>query len=95
LSAVNYTPANKSVQDRMRGYRAQVPDLIRNRLERGVAEGDVPQHLDLEPLVSLYADLAYALPSRASDGASRQDLLAGITGAMAAWDHLIGPAPQP
>jgi len=95
LSAVNCTPANKSVQDRMRGYRAQVPDLIRKRLERGVAEGDVPQHLDLEPLVSLYADLAYALPSRASDGASQQDLLAGITGAMAAWDHLIGPAPQP
>jgi AcrR family transcriptional regulator len=95
LSAVNCTPANKSVQDRMRGYRARVPDLIRKRLERGVAEGDVPQHLDLEPLVSLYADLAYALPSRASDGASRQDLLAGITGAMAAWDHLIGPAPQP
>lgn len=95
LSAVNCAPANKSVQDRMRGYRAQVPDLIRRRLERGVAEGDVPQHLDLEPLVSLYAGLAHALPLRARDGASRQHLLAGITAAMAAWDHLIGLARQP
>jgi AcrR family transcriptional regulator len=88
LSAVNCTPTNKSVQDRMRGYRSVVPHLIRRRLERGVAEGDVPEHLDLEPLVSLYSGLAYALPLRASDGASQQDLLAGITAAMAAWDHL-------
>ena len=94
LSAVNCTPANRSVCDRMRGYRAQVPDVIRGRLEQGVAEGDVPQQLDLEPLVSLYADLAYALPLRASDGASRQDLLAGVTAAMAAWDHLTGLARQ-
>jgi AcrR family transcriptional regulator len=95
LSAVNCTPANKSVQDRMRGYRAQVPHLIRRRLERGVAEGDVPKHLDLEPLASLYACLVHALPLRASDGASRQELLAGVTAAMAAWDQLIGLAPRP
>lgn len=95
LSAVNCTPANKSVQDRMRDYRARVPDVIRRRIERGVAEGDVPQHLNLEPLVSLYADLAHALPLRARDGASRQDLLAGVTAGMAAWDHLIGLAHQP
>ena len=78
----------------MRGYRARVPDVIRGRVEQGVAEGDVPQHLDLEPLVSLYTDLAYALPLRASDGASRQLLLAGVTAAMAAWDHLTGLARQ-
>ena len=90
LGAVNCTPANKSVQDRMRGYRARVPDLIRKRLERGVRDGDVPEHLDLEPLVSLYAALAHALPLRASDGASRPELLAGVAAAMAAWDHLAG-----
>jgi len=95
LSAVNCAPANKSVQDRMRGYRIRVPDLIRKRLERGVAEGDVPEHLDLEPLVSLYADVVNGLPLRASDGASRNELLAGVTAAMAAWDHLTGPARQP
>jgi AcrR family transcriptional regulator len=94
LSAVNCTPTNRSVQDRMRGYRMRVPDLIRARLEQGVAEGDVPQHVDLEPLVSLYAGLAHGLPLRARDGASRQDLLAGVTAAMAVWDHLIGLARQ-
>jgi AcrR family transcriptional regulator len=91
LGAINCAPANKPVQDQMRPYRVQAPDLIRNRLERGVAEGDVPKGADLEPLVSLYTSLVYGLPVRARDGASRETLLAGVTGAMAAWDRLISP----
>jgi AcrR family transcriptional regulator len=85
LGAINCTPASKSVQDHMRGYRTQVADLIRKRLERAVAEGDVPKGIDLEPIVSFYATFVHGLPIRARDGASRKDLLAGVTGAMAAW----------
>jgi hypothetical protein len=92
LGAINCTPASKSVQDHMRSYRVQAPQLIRKRLKRGVAEGDVPDGVDLDPLVSLYTTFFQGLPLRARDGTSRKDLLAGITGAMAAWDHLIGPA---
>jgi AcrR family transcriptional regulator len=94
LGAINCTPANTSVQDRMRTYRIQPPAVIRTRLERGVAEGDVPAGVDLEPLVSLYASVIHGLAVRARDGASRDELLAGVTAAMAAWDHLIGPAPR-
>ena len=94
LGATSCAPANASVQDHMRTYRVQVPDLIRKRLKRGVAEGDVPKDVDLEPLVSLYASLAQGLPMRARDGAARSKLLAGVTAAMAAWDQLIGPAPE-
>jgi AcrR family transcriptional regulator len=94
LGATNCAPANRSVQDHMRVYRVQVPDLIRKRLKRGVAEGDVPKDVDLEPLVSLYASLVHGLPMRARDGAARSKLLAGVAAAMAAWDHLIGPAPE-
>jgi AcrR family transcriptional regulator len=93
LGAVNCTPANRSVQDHLRGYRIQAPDLIRKRLERGVAEGDVPKSADLEPLVSLYASLVHGLPLRARDGAAREELLAGVVGAMAAWDQLISAEP--
>jgi AcrR family transcriptional regulator len=92
LGAINCAPANKSVQDHMRTYRVEAPDLIRKRLERGVAEGDVPKGVDLEPLVSLYASIAHGVPVRARDGASREELLAGVAAAMAAWDSLIGPA---
>jgi AcrR family transcriptional regulator len=92
LSAINCAPANKSVQDHMRTYRIQVPDLIRERFERGVAEADVPKGVDLEPLVSLYASFVHGLPMRSRDGSARGALLAGVTAAMAAWDRLIGPA---
>jgi AcrR family transcriptional regulator len=95
LGAINCTPANKSVQDRMHGHRTRVSGVIRQRLERGVTEGDVPEGIDLEPLVSLYASLAHGLPMRARDGASRAELLAGVTAGMAAWDHLAGPARTP
>jgi AcrR family transcriptional regulator len=91
LGAINCTPANRSVQDHMRTYRVEAPSLIRGRLERGVAEGDVPKGVDLEPLTSLYASVVHGLPIRARDGASRDELQAGISAAMKAWDHLIGP----
>ena len=91
LGAVNCAPANRSVSDRLRFFRLQVPDLIRKRLERGVAEGDVADGVDLEPLVSLYATFLHGLPLQARDGASRETLLTGVAGAMAAWDQLTIP----
>ena len=92
LGAINCTPASKSIQDHLLSYRIQIPKVIRTRLKRGVTEGDVPQSVNLDPLVSLYASLILGLAIRARDGASRKALLSGITGAMAAWDALIGSA---
>jgi AcrR family transcriptional regulator len=91
LGAVNCAPASKRIQQRMVGYRARVSDVIRRRLARGVADGDVPSGADLEPVVSLYATLLNGLPLRARDGASRANLLAGVEAAMTAWDTLIEP----
>jgi AcrR family transcriptional regulator len=88
LGAVNCAPASKGVQDRMVAYRTQAPAAIRRRLTRGVAEGDVPSGIDLEPAVSLYATLLNGLPLRARDGATRAELLAGVEAAMTAWDQL-------
>jgi AcrR family transcriptional regulator len=91
LGGVHCAPASKAVQDKLRLYRLQVPDVFRRRLERGVAEGDLPD-VELTPLVSFYATFYLGLPLRAHDGASRDELLAGVSAAMAAWDRLIGPA---
>lgn len=91
LGGVHCAPASKAVQDRLRLCRLQVPDAFRKRLERGVAERDLPD-IDVTPLVSFYATFYLGLPMRAHDGASRDELLAGVSVAMAAWDRLIGPA---
>jgi AcrR family transcriptional regulator len=93
VSAINCAPASKAVQDRMVPYRTGAAGVIRQRLKRGVREGDVPKGTDLEPLVSLYATVVHGVPIRSRDGASRKELLAGITAAMAAWDHLTGARP--
>jgi AcrR family transcriptional regulator len=95
LGAINCAPASKSVQDRMVAYRTQAPEAIRKRLTRGVAEGDVPSGIDLEPAVSLYATLLNGLPLRARDGVSRAELLAGVEAAMTAWDQLTKPPSPP
>jgi AcrR family transcriptional regulator len=88
LGAIHCTPASKSIENRMQEYRARAPRLIRERLDRGVAEGDVPPDADLEALSSLYTTTLYGLPARARDGASRESLEAAVTGALAAWDKL-------
>jgi AcrR family transcriptional regulator len=93
LGGVHCAPASKAVQDKLRLCRLQVSGVFRKRLERGVAEGDLPD-VDLTPLVSFYATFYLGLPMRANDGASRDELLAGVSAAMAAWDQLIGP-PRP
>jgi AcrR family transcriptional regulator len=95
LGAVNCAPASKSVQDRMVACRTQAPAVIRNRLTRGVAEGDVPSGVDLEPAVSLYATLLNGLPLRARDGATRAELLAAVEAAVTAWDQLTKPPISP
>jgi AcrR family transcriptional regulator len=92
LGAINCAPANKAIADHMRPFRVEGADVIRARLDRGIAEGDVPPGVDIEPLVSLYASLAHGVPMRARDGASREELLSGVAAGMAAWDHLVGHA---
>jgi AcrR family transcriptional regulator len=92
LGAVNCTPAGRNLQEHMSEYRAQMPALIRQRLERGVAEGDLPAALDPEPLASFYAAMLMGLSIRARDGASREELDSAIDCAMTAWDVIAGPA---
>lgn len=91
LGGVHCAPASKAVQDKLRQSRLQVPNVFRKRLVRAVAEGDLPD-VDLTPLVSFYATFFLGLPMRAHDGASRDELLAAVSAAMAAWDQLIAPA---
>jgi AcrR family transcriptional regulator len=92
LGGVHCSPASKAVQDMLRLCRLQVPDVFRNRFERGVAERDLPD-IDLTPLVSFYATFFMGLPMRAHDGATREELLSAVSAAMAAWDHLTALPP--
>ncbi|MFE2185614.1 hypothetical protein [Streptomyces sp. NPDC059455] len=62
--------------------RQAVRELFRQRLERGVAAGDVPATADLGPLASLYTTVLHGLAVQARDGATTEELRAIIESAM-------------
>lgn len=88
LGAINCMPANKAVEDFMREQRATREKLLRQRLRRGIAEGDLAASADINALTSFYASIIDGMAIRARDGASRKTLNAIVNCAMAAWDSM-------
>jgi AcrR family transcriptional regulator len=88
LGGINCTPANKGVEDFLREQRALRQRVIRQRLRRGVANGDAPPGLDLDAVASFYTTVVDGMAIQARDGASRKTLRGVVDGAMAAWDAL-------
>jgi AcrR family transcriptional regulator len=92
LGAINSMPANKSVQDHLRSLRARRQKVIRQRLQRGVAEGELPSGLDLRALACFYTTVIDGLAIQARDGASPKALKFAVRCAMAAWDAVVRQA---
>jgi AcrR family transcriptional regulator len=92
LGATKCTPANAGPQNHLQSIRRQTPNVLKQRLKRGVREGDLPASADIAAIASFYATVLHGLAVRAGDGASRKDLMAAVDGAMAAWDGLTTPA---
>jgi AcrR family transcriptional regulator len=90
LGAMNCTPANKGAQDYLQAIRRQAPKVIKRRLDRSVAHGELSSDLDTNALAAFYATVIHGLGVRAGDGASRKELLAAVDGAMAGWETVVG-----
>ena len=89
LGATNCTPANKGAQDYLQAIRRQAPRVLKQRLDRSVAQGELPAGLDINAVAAFYATVIHGLGVRAGDGASRTELMAAVDGAMAAWETLV------
>ena len=92
LGATTCTRTNKEAYDHLRELREQGPEMIRQRLARGVSDGDLPAGAPLSEMASFYATVMQGLALRARDGASRQALTSVAHAAMAAWDPLVKQA---
>jgi AcrR family transcriptional regulator len=90
LGGINCTPANQGVGVFLREERSLREKFIRQRLRRGVADGDVPAGIDINTSSSFFASIADGLAMRARDGASRKTLNGIVDYAMAAWDNIAG-----
>lgn len=89
LGAMNCAPANKGAQDYLQAIRRRAPKVIKQRLNRSVAQGELSVELDTKAVAAFYATVIHGLGVRAGDGASRSELMAAVDGAMAAWETLV------
>lgn len=87
LGLVNCQVQNKGLRDYMRDIRRTTLLLIRERLERGVAEGDLAADTNIDRLAIYFATIMQGLSLQAQDGAARSDLRDIIQTAMAVLDH--------
>jgi AcrR family transcriptional regulator len=96
LAAPTGAVENHAVREFLADRRRGMLGTIRDRLARGVADGDItasPAGLDM--IARYYTTVVQGLSIQARDGAGRAELDAVITCAMAAWDALTSAPPHP
>jgi AcrR family transcriptional regulator len=90
LSSLIGAPENEALRGFLTKLRRQGETDLRRRIERGIAEGDVPPGTDARRLATFYTTVLQGLSVQARDGASRKTLNAVVDAAMTAWDALVG-----
>ncbi|MGP3987425.1 TetR/AcrR family transcriptional regulator [Streptomyces sp. 3N207] len=91
LAATNCTPENEGVRALLAEDRRGTEHMFRERVDRGIAEGDVPRGTDSSTLGAFYATVLFGLSVQAKDGVPRSELLAVVDASVAAWDSLTSP----
>jgi hypothetical protein len=87
LSGINHAERNAVVRDFLAGKRRKNLELLRVRLEAGVAAGDIPESADLDAMVRFYGTVLHGLSIQALDGASEGELDSVVTTAMSCWSR--------
>ncbi|MER8440920.1 TetR/AcrR family transcriptional regulator [Mesorhizobium sp. M1312] len=90
LGALHQDSSRGAICDDLRRRRAENRAALLRRLERGVAEGELPENFDCRTAAIFYATVQHGMSIQARDGASRAALLATVAGAMAAWKVMAG-----
>ncbi|MBO8195897.1 TetR/AcrR family transcriptional regulator [Streptomyces oryzae] len=90
-AATNCAPENEGVRALLAEDRRATERMFRERVDRGIAEGDVPPGTGSGTLGAFYATVLFGLSMQAKDGVPRSELLAVVDAAVAAWDTLTAP----
>jgi AcrR family transcriptional regulator len=90
LAAPTGAIENTGVREFLAGLRRDMLPTIRDRLARGITDGDLTTSPGtLDAIARYYTTVVQGLSVQARDGAGRADLEAVITCAMAGWDTLV------
>jgi AcrR family transcriptional regulator len=95
LGGIDGSPEDDAVRRVLIARRGDRVVAIRERLARGVADGDLPASADLAAITAFYAAMAQGITLQARDGCSRATLMGIVDSAMAAWPHLTAPLQTP
>ncbi|GLY63470.1 TetR/AcrR family transcriptional regulator [Amycolatopsis taiwanensis] len=85
LAGVNCTQQNRRVREFLAEKRRNNLEKLRARLARGVLDGDIPENVDLDRMVTFYGTVLHGLSIQALDGATERGLAEVIDVAMASW----------
>jgi AcrR family transcriptional regulator len=89
LGAPVGTPEHSGVRERLARERRTAVEQLRERIERGIAEGDVPAGTDAATVAGFYSTVLDGMSIKARDGASSGELHAIADAALAAWERLL------
>ncbi|UXN65231.1 TetR/AcrR family transcriptional regulator [Phyllobacterium sp. A18/5-2] len=92
LGALHGEQGSESVCALLRDRRLENVTHLRNRLERGIGEGELPATIDCQQVAEFYATVQHGMSITARDGASLEQLMKTADAAMAAWDTLTSQA---
>jgi AcrR family transcriptional regulator len=85
MAAATCSASSEEMQSALQERRSSSRTRIKERIERGMKEGDVPAGIDAGALADFYAAVMTGMSLQARDGATRKSLLATVDTAMRAW----------
>lgn len=88
LGALHGEPGSEAACALLREQRLDGVMQLRERLERGVREGELPASVDCQQVAEFYATVQHGMSITARDGATVEALLKTADAAMAAWNTL-------
>jgi AcrR family transcriptional regulator len=81
----NCSGVSDCIQASLAKKRAMARDRIRERIQRGIEEGDVPASVDAGALADFITTVFVGMATLAKDGVPRKTLMASVDAAMRAW----------
>lgn len=91
LASAVGVPASPEIRDYLLESGRESVSRLKARLDRGVAEGDVPAGADTGAVAAYYVTVLNGLSIQARNGADCAALQAVVDCAMAGWDALVAP----
>ncbi|KXF78426.1 TetR family transcriptional regulator [Paramesorhizobium deserti] len=88
LGVLHEDEGNNGAWRMLHDHRAENLLALRQRLERAVDEGELPEGIDCRAIAAFYMTVQQGMALQARDGATRETLLRIAESAMAAWEKL-------